>query len=133
MLNLALTSIQLLLQTLLPFLESYPADSIWSTLGHSLPRGVPSPLLEMFHSHGPSALPHDHGAGDLHDHSHPHSATAVDVSGALLNPHAAWFALASVVIKEWLYRLTSRVATEEHSPVLKANALQWVQRDFSLY
>lgn len=45
---------------------------------------------------------------------------------AILNPHAAWFALASVFIKEWLYRLTARVANEEHSPVLKANALQYV-------
>jgi divalent metal cation (Fe/Co/Zn/Cd) transporter len=46
------------------------------------------------------------------------------VSGAILNPHAAWFALASVLVKEWLYRLTNKVAAEEHSPVLKANAWQ---------
>lgn len=43
---------------------------------------------------------------------------------AVLNPHAAWFALASVVVKEWLYRVTNKVADEEHSPVLRANALQ---------
>jgi divalent metal cation (Fe/Co/Zn/Cd) transporter len=60
-----------------------------------------------------------------HSHSHSHSpADTTEVAHAILNPHAAWFALASVIIKEWLYRLTARVATEEHSPVLKANALQ---------
>lgn len=59
-------------------------------------------------------MPHDHG----HDHALGTEA------GAILNPHAAWFALASVMIKEYLYRITARVAAEEHSPVLKANALQ---------
>ena len=63
---------------------------------------------------------HDHGDG-----GHSHVRDVVDAStGTILNPHAAWFALASVLVKEWLYRLTARVATEEHSPVLKANALQ---------
>lgn len=81
-----------------------------------LPQSIPSPLLEMFHSHGPSALDHDHS------HGHGHAAHAHD--SPLLNPHAAWFALGSVVVKEWLYRLTNRVAQEEHSPVLRANALQ---------
>lgn len=112
---------QLLLQTLLPYLESLPPSSSLSQLANYLPHGVPSPLLELFHSHGPSALEHTHGAeGDAHVHSHSHGGDA----HAILNPHAAWFALASVLIKEWLYRLTTRVATEEHSPVLKANALQ---------
>jgi divalent metal cation (Fe/Co/Zn/Cd) transporter len=82
----------------------------------------------MFHSHGPSATEHVHGVADAHSHSHstPHTTGTTDVAHAILNPHAAWFALASVIIKEWLYRLTARVATEEHSPVLKANALQYV-------
>jgi hypothetical protein len=115
---------QLLLQTLLPYLETLPPGSTLSNLGHYLPASVPSPLLELFHSHGPSALPHDHdhGAGvaaDAAAAAHDHG-----VSGAILNPHAAWFALASVLVKEWLYRLTNKVAAEEHSPVLKANAWQ---------
>lgn len=116
---------QLLLQTLLPYLESLPPGSTLSQLGTYLPHGVPSPLLELFHSHGPSALEHSHG-GDGHSHSHAHEVIkgADGDVHAILNPHAAWFALASVIIKEWLYRLTARVATEEHSPVLKANALQ---------
>ena len=94
-------------------------------MANYLPHGVPSPLLEMFHSHGPSATDHVHGVAEGHSHSHSHSpADTTEVAHAILNPHAAWFALASVIIKEWLYRLTARVATEEHSPVLKANALQ---------
>jgi cation diffusion facilitator family transporter len=95
-----------------------PPSSSLHTLAQYLPQGVPSPLLEMFHSHGPSAIPHDHSHGtESVDHDHSHTATAI------LNPHAAWFALGSVIIKEWLYRVTNKVATEEHSPVLKANAL----------
>ena len=36
----------------------------------------------------------------LHDHG-PSSLTSSD---GTLNPNAAWFALASVLVKEWLYR-----------------------------
>ena len=120
-------TMQLLLQTLLPYLESLPPGTTLAQLANYLPHGVPSPLLEMFHSHGPSATDHVHGIAEGHSHSHSHShsdAPTTEAAHAILNPHAAWFALASVVIKEWLYRLTARVATEEHSPVLKANALQ---------
>lgn len=49
-----------------------------------------------------------------HGHSH-----AIDV----LDPNAAWFAAVSVITKEWLYRITKKVADEEHSPVLLANAI----------
>lgn len=48
-------------------------------------------------------------------HSHSHTGT--------LDPNAAWFAAVSVVAKEWLYRVTKKVADEEHSPVLYANAI----------
>jgi divalent metal cation (Fe/Co/Zn/Cd) transporter len=118
-----LTDAQLLLQTLLPFLETYPPDSILATIGRTLPHGVPSPLLELFHSHGPSAHDHSHAHDVQEAVGHAHAAVEAG-SGAILNPHAAWFALASVAVKEWLYRLTARVATQENSPVLKANALQ---------
>ncbi|RCH93503.1 hypothetical protein CU097_002094 [Rhizopus azygosporus] len=47
-------------------------------------------------------------------HSHGH--------GGVLDPNAAWFALASVIIKEWLYRVTIKVGQEERSDVLIANA-----------
>ena len=48
-------------------------------------------------------------------HSHGH----VDV----LDPNAAWFAAISIIAKEWLYRITKKVADEERSPVLLANAI----------
>ncbi|KAG1881467.1 cation efflux family-domain-containing protein [Suillus tomentosus] len=48
-------------------------------------------------------------------HSHGHTG--------ILDPNAAWFAAISVVAKEWLYRVTKKVADEEHSPVLYANAV----------
>ncbi|WWC92130.1 uncharacterized protein L201_007084 [Kwoniella dendrophila CBS 6074] len=126
--GIGLHSYHLLLQTLLPYLETFPPGTLFNSLGHYLPASVPSPLLELFHSHGPSALPHEHGASDaaLAAHSHSHDSGGHlhgAESGAILNPHAAWFALGSVVIKEWLYRVTNKVAAEEHSPVLKANAL----------
>jgi divalent metal cation (Fe/Co/Zn/Cd) transporter len=48
-----------------------------------------------------------------------HAHTHIDV----LDPNAAWFAAISVLSKEWLYRITKKVADEEHSPVLYANAV----------
>ncbi|KAG1734726.1 cation efflux family-domain-containing protein [Suillus paluster] len=48
-------------------------------------------------------------------HSHGHTS--------VLDPNAAWFAAVGVVAKEWLYRVTKKVADEEHSPVLYANAI----------
>ena len=52
-----------------------------------------------------------------HAHAHAHGG-----EGAL-DPNAAWFAAVSVLAKEWLYRITKRVADEERSPVLLANAV----------
>jgi cation diffusion facilitator family transporter len=48
--------------------------------------------------------------------AHAHETETVD-------PNAAWFAIISVVIKEWLYRATKKVAEDEKSPVLLANAI----------
>lgn len=48
-------------------------------------------------------------------HSHDH--------GSLLDPNAAWFAAVSIIAKEWLYRITKKVADEERSSVLLANAI----------
>jgi divalent metal cation (Fe/Co/Zn/Cd) transporter len=54
-------------------------------------------------------------------HGHAHGAPAAPPG--VLDANAAWFALASVVCKEWLYRITKTVADAEGSPVLAANAL----------
>lgn len=40
----------------------------------------------------------------------------------ILDPNAAWFALGSVLVKEWLYRITLKVGQSERSDVLIANA-----------
>ena len=113
--GIGLHSYHLLLQVILPWLESLPPDAFLAGLQKWLPNSVPSPLLELFHAHGVGEHDHGHAHGvDGHDHG----------AHAILNPHAAWFALASVVIKEWLYQVTNRVAKQENSPVLRANALQ---------
>ena len=56
--------------------------------------------------------------GMLHDH-HDHSHGG----GGVLDPNAMWFALLSIAVKEWLYRATLKIAREENSSVLEANAL----------
>jgi divalent metal cation (Fe/Co/Zn/Cd) transporter len=51
-------------------------------------------------------------------HGHIHGS-----DGQVLDPNAAWFAAVSIICKEWLYRITKRVADEERSSVLFANAI----------
>ncbi|KAL0073469.1 cation efflux family-domain-containing protein [Phycomyces blakesleeanus] len=53
-----------------------------------------------------------------HGHSHGHFYS----NDGVLDPNAAWFALASVITKEWLYRATIKVGEKERSDVLVANA-----------
>lgn len=102
----------------------------WSTVLHvlqpsieAMQPGIAHDALQVFMSANMSVLdaarevlPHAHSHGaHSHGHDHSHGIEAVDVN-------AAWFALASVVTKEWIYRLTKKVADEERSPVLDANA-----------
>jgi len=54
--------------------------------------------------------------GHSHSHSHGHGAE-------ILDPNAAWFAAIGIIAKEWLYRITKKVADEENSPVLLASAI----------
>lgn len=82
-------------------------------------------LIEAL-AHSAAALP----AGAMHDvvasvaHTLPSSGAGhAHGHGHALDPNAAWFALASVLGKEWLFRATKRVADAERSPVLYANAL----------
>ena len=58
-------------------------------------------------------------------HAHTHTTTGHDAhgQGSILDPNAAWFAALGVVSKEWLYRATKKVADEERSSVLLANAI----------
>lgn len=55
----------------------------------------------------------DHG----HGHSHSHGAEELGP-----NINAAWLAGGSIIIKEWLYRATMKVAKEKRSSVLASNA-----------
>lgn len=91
---------------------------------HAMQAGPAQELLKTFVDYNITALdavkgiiPHAHIHGA--DHSHEHEAAGV-VHNVDIN--AAWFALASVAMKEWIYRLTKKVADEEKSPVLDANA-----------
>ncbi|KAF9813691.1 hypothetical protein IEO21_05407 [Rhodonia placenta] len=77
----------------------------------ALPSGVVHSVLETVTAaaHSVPVVVSEHA----HAHAHAHA----------LDPNAAWFAAVSVIGKEWLYRVTKRVADEERSPVLFANAI----------
>ncbi|WEW58819.1 mitochondrial metal transporter [Emydomyces testavorans] len=57
------------------------------------------------------------GHGHSHSHSHGH--------GPALGPNinAAWLAAGSIVIKEWLYHATMKIAIQRKSSVLASNAV----------
>ncbi|GAA5894353.1 hypothetical protein JCM6882_007638 [Rhodosporidiobolus microsporus] len=96
-------------------IPSIPADLLASL--DFLPHG---------HSHGPElASP----TTPAHSHGHEHSTLASEAAAAagagaegLVDARAMYFALASILVKEWLYRSTLRVAKSTHSNVLLANA-----------
>lgn len=52
-----------------------------------------------------------------HGHSHSHGAESLGP-----NINAAWLAGGSIIIKEWLYRATMKIAKEKRSSVLASNA-----------
>lgn len=54
-----------------------------------------------------------------HAHSHSHSHTETDLGP---NINAAWLAGGSILVKEWLYRATMKVAKQKRSSVLASNA-----------
>ncbi|CAH01774.1 Mmt2p [Kluyveromyces lactis] len=82
----------------------------WSSLCAIAGPIVPHAILEFFaaHSHG-------------HGHSHVHAVTDIN---------AAWIAGGSIILKEWIYKATKKVALETKSNVLMANA--WHHRVDSL-
>ncbi|KAG0138768.1 cation efflux protein [Tuber indicum] len=67
---------------------------------------------EFFGGNLPEFLEHVHG----HSHSHSHSDLGPNVN-------AAWLAAGSIVVKEWLYRSTMKIAKERKSSVLASNAI----------
>nr|AMM70775.1 CDF metal transporter 4 [Russula atropurpurea] len=74
---------------------------------------VPAGPLQTALLNVTAAAHHVPGLGHIaYSHAHAHA----------LDMNAAWFAAASIVSKEWLFRITRKVAEQEHSPVLLANA-----------
>ncbi|KAL4977982.1 cation efflux family-domain-containing protein [Aspergillus desertorum] len=72
-------------------------------------------LLDQFFPEAAQAISHlDLG----HSHSHSHG---VDVLGPSI--HAAWLAAGSIIVKEWLYHATMKIAVERKSSVLASNAV----------
>ncbi|KAL2809763.1 cation efflux family-domain-containing protein [Aspergillus granulosus] len=72
-------------------------------------------LLGQFFPEAAHAISHlDLG----HGHSHSHG---IDVLGPSI--HAAWLAAGSIIVKEWLYHATMKVAVERKSSVLASNAI----------
>ncbi|ODA82572.1 hypothetical protein RJ55_01079 [Drechmeria coniospora] len=59
------------------------------------------------------------GGGHGHGHSHSHSAASLGIPSI----HAAWLAAGTILIKEWLYHATMKVARERRSSVLASNAI----------
>ncbi|KAB8228645.1 cation diffusion facilitator family transporter [Aspergillus alliaceus] len=70
-------------------------------------------LLDQFYPEAAGAISH---LGHGHSHSH-----GIDVLGPSI--HAAWLAAGSIVVKEWLYHATMKVANERKSSVLASNAI----------
>lgn len=73
-------------------------------------------LLEQFYPAVAEAIAHSGLLG--HGHSHSHGAGALGP-----NINAAWLAAGSIVIKEWLYRATMKIANERKSSILASNAV----------
>ena len=59
---------------------------------------------------------HHHGLFSFIGHSHSHGVSLPDLN-------AAWLAAGSIVVKEWLYRATMKIAKERKSSVLASNAI----------
>ncbi|KAJ5145734.1 Cation efflux protein [Penicillium bovifimosum] len=71
-------------------------------------------LLAQFYPDVAETIAHSGLLG--HGHSHSHGPIGPSV-------HAAWIAAGSIVVKEWLYRATMKVAEERKSSVLASNAV----------
>ncbi|CAG8975748.1 hypothetical protein HYALB_00011220 [Hymenoscyphus albidus] len=55
-------------------------------------------------------------AAHSHGHSHSHGSDAPSL-------HAAWLALGTILVKEWLYQATMKIAKARKSSVLASNAI----------
>ncbi|KIJ47858.1 hypothetical protein M422DRAFT_163449 [Sphaerobolus stellatus SS14] len=99
-LGIGFHSYHLLMEALYPMIQTMPSGALQETL-QSAAQATGSIAAQV---------------GGGHSHSHGGDLQALD-------PNAAWFALISVLAKEYLYRITKKVADEERSSVLRANAI----------
>lgn len=110
----------------------------WSSLlqifEYVLPAQIYDYLLVLqVHSHSHSFGAEASHANHSHSHSHSHVPVAeaeVQVSRQPPNINAAWLALASIGVKELLFKKTMKIAEATNSKVLVANA--WHHRVDSL-
>ncbi|KAF4123125.1 Divalent metal cation (Fe/Co/Zn/Cd) transporter [Geosmithia morbida] len=79
-------------------------DSAITLYGHFSPETAHAILAHVGHGHG---------------HGHSHGAAALGIPSI----HAAWVAGGTVLVKEWLYHATMKVARERRSSVLASNAV----------
>ncbi|CCH44978.1 Mitochondrial metal transporter 1 [Wickerhamomyces ciferrii] len=89
----------------------------WASLVNIVGPMVPHTIIEALNAYHIHLLSGGHG----HSHAHAHDIT---------NVNAAWIAGASIVAKEWIFKATSKIAKEQNSKVLLANA--WHHRVDSL-
>lgn len=106
----------------------------WSSFYEIIAPIIPNALHDLFalipvHSHShvdlTTIVPNDVNETGHEGHDHIHEATK-----EVANINAAWLALASIGVKEWLFRATRKVGERLNSKVLIANA--WHHRVDSL-
>ncbi|PFH61019.1 hypothetical protein XA68_18384 [Ophiocordyceps unilateralis] len=76
--------------------------------------------ISLYAHYDPEAAHHilEH-VGHGHGHSHSHSAASLGIPSI----HAAWLAAGTIMVKEWLYHATIKIARERKSSVLASNAV----------
>ncbi|KAL7799997.1 cation efflux family domain-containing protein [Trichoderma ceciliae] len=79
-------------------------ESAVTLYGHWNPEAAHHMLEHVGHGHG-------------HSHSHSHADLGIP------SIHAAWLAAGTILIKEWLYQATMKVARDRKSSVLASNAI----------
>lgn len=87
-------------------------SSLCAIVGPIIPHTIIETVTSFMGSHG-------------HSHSHSHGITE-----GVTNINAAWIAGGSIVMKEWIFQATKKIAKENNSNVLMANA--WHHRVDSL-
>ncbi|MCJ1463779.1 hypothetical protein MMC07_002388 [Pseudocyphellaria aurata] len=72
----------------------------------------------LYHELFADVAAHGHSHGILFGHSHSHNPADLGP-----NINAAWLAAGSIIVKEYLYRATMKIALERKSSILASNAV----------